>query len=382
VLAGLAAGARLGLELGDHALRFEEEHEPRVMIHLDVTREKTFERHDHVLRTAPTIAWLFLEALVDDVCELAWNLGIHGSRTLVLLETDLVHRRFALVLDEGLLARDHLIEHDTEGEDVAARVELVAENLLGRHVRGRADASACFGEIAEIRVARDAEVHHLHAAGSRDHDVCGLDVAMHDAAVVHVVECTRDLHADDRSDVVRKTTALLEEVVQVDALHVLHHDEHRAALAMEVVDVDDVLVLQIREALRFAFEARHDVFFCSCARFERLDCHSASKRVLHRAIDDGHASAGHLFHDPAISDALEHGSGPEFTVVCVRNAGSLPTTCQGWPAWYLRARWRRRATGPSWRDLHQEIDEKAVTVQWDTVVVAGGTDFFSIPVDD
>ena len=101
----------------------------------------------------------------------------------------------------------------------------------------------CFGEIAEARVARDAEVHQLHAAGARDHHVRRLDVAVDDAAVVDVVECARDLHRDDRRDVVRQSAALLEEVVQVDALHVLHHDEHRAALVVEVVDVDDVLVL-------------------------------------------------------------------------------------------------------------------------------------------
>ena len=85
----------------------------------------------------------------------------------VLLEPDLVHRRALLVLDERLLARDHLVQHDAEREDVAARVELVAEDLLGGHVRGRADAGAGLGEVAEARVARDAEVHHLHAAGAR-----------------------------------------------------------------------------------------------------------------------------------------------------------------------------------------------------------------------
>ena len=52
----------LGLELGDHALRLEEQHEARVVIHLDVLREEALERHHHVLRDAPAIARLLLEA--------------------------------------------------------------------------------------------------------------------------------------------------------------------------------------------------------------------------------------------------------------------------------------------------------------------------------
>jgi hypothetical protein len=153
--AGLVGAERLriqvllGLELRDDVLRAQKQHEPRVVIHLDVLREEALECEHHVLRRAPAIARLFLEALVDDSLELARNLGIHFARALVLLESNLVHRRTLLVLDEGLLAGEHLVQHDTERKDVAAGVELVAEHLLGRHVRGGADTGACLGEITE-----------------------------------------------------------------------------------------------------------------------------------------------------------------------------------------------------------------------------------------
>ena len=98
-------------------------------------------------------------------------------------------------------------------------------------------------EVAETVVAGDAEVHQLHAALARDHHVGRLDVAVDDPAVVHVVEGASDLHRDDRGDVVGQPPALLQKVVEIDTLDVLHHDEQRAALVMEVVDVDDVLVL-------------------------------------------------------------------------------------------------------------------------------------------
>ena len=277
-----------------------------MVVHLDVLREEALERHHHVLRTAPAIARLLLEALVDDAFELARDFRVELARRHVTHQPDLVHRRVGLVLDERLLAREHLIQQDAEREDVAARVELVAEHLLGRHVRGRADTGAGLGEIAEAVVARDAEVHHLHATRARDHDVRRLDVAMHDAAVVHVVECASDLHRDDRRDVVGKPTALVEQVVEVGALHVLHHDEQRAALVVEVVDVDDVLVLEHREALGLALEPLDDVFFDRGGRLECLDRDRATQRVLDRLVNHRHSTGSDLFDDSAVTDPLQH----------------------------------------------------------------------------
>jgi len=46
---------------------------------------------------------------------------------------------------------------------------------------------------------------------------------------------------------------------------------------MEVVDVDDVLVLEFRQALRLALEPRDDVF-SAAATLERLDQRGATQR--------------------------------------------------------------------------------------------------------
>jgi hypothetical protein len=54
--------------------------------------------------------------------------------------------------------------------------------LLGRHVRGRADGAVDLGEPRQRTGAaqdRDAEVEHLHQPAVDDHDVGGLDVAVH-----------------------------------------------------------------------------------------------------------------------------------------------------------------------------------------------------------
>jgi len=55
--------------------------------------------------------------------------------------------------------------------------------LLGRHVGQRSDDETGFREVAVGLAgdARDAEIHDLHGAAGKPHDVGRLDVAMSDA---------------------------------------------------------------------------------------------------------------------------------------------------------------------------------------------------------
>ena len=93
------------------------------------------------------------------------------------------HRRRVRCL-ERQLAGEHQVADDAERIDVAAAVGLaLAERLLGRHVRRRADRDA---RDRELRVAlgraRDAEVgDHRAPALAIDQNVLRLDVAVHDA---------------------------------------------------------------------------------------------------------------------------------------------------------------------------------------------------------
>ncbi len=95
----------------------------------------------------------------------------------------------------GMRAGEQLVQEDTQGIDVGARVDgrRIAARLLGAHVRERpdelADASAA-RRRASIGIARvrDAEVEHLGLAEGIDEDVVGLEIAMHDALLVGVLD--------------------------------------------------------------------------------------------------------------------------------------------------------------------------------------------------
>ena len=160
----------------------------------------------------------------DDGRHLRARVGDGGRRVGEALGDDGVQRRAG----ERGLARQHLVHHAAEREEVAAAVHVVAGRLFGAHVRGRADGQADLGEgraggrRGDQRLA-DAEVGHDRVAFVQQ-DVLGLDVAMDDVVAVRVVERVGHLDGDAQRVVDRHGGAVREAVTQRLPLH-HRHDE-------------------------------------------------------------------------------------------------------------------------------------------------------------
>ena len=146
------------------------------------------------------------------------------------------------------LARQHLVHHAAEREEVAAAVHVVAGRLFGAHVRGRADGQADLGEgraggrRGDQRLA-DAEVGHDRVAFVQQ-DVLGLDVAMDDVVAVRVVERVGHLDSDAQRLVDRHGGAVREAVTQRLPLHHRHDEIQEAARFTGVVEGQDVRMVQ------------------------------------------------------------------------------------------------------------------------------------------
>lgn len=103
------------------------------------------------------------------------------------------------VASKGWFADKHFVEHATERVDIAPRIEALPANLLRRHVGASTfDFTFPTKKFAEDRFGflGNGEVDELHQTIAIDQDVIGLDVAVHVALAMEVVEGLADLFDD------------------------------------------------------------------------------------------------------------------------------------------------------------------------------------------
>jgi uncharacterized protein (DUF2252 family) len=134
---------------------------------------------------------------------------------------------------EGPSTGQQLVQDHAERVEVGARVELTVHDLLGRHVRGRAVDLAVHGEarICAVQHAHQAEVEDDHAQAARavhQHQVLGVEVAVHEAQAVRRAQAQRHLPHQLGDLAGHEAPALLQSLRQRGALQQLHGHEHQA----------------------------------------------------------------------------------------------------------------------------------------------------------
>ena len=141
-------------------------------------------------------------------------------------------------------------------------------------------------------LARDAEVDQLDAILAVDHDVFGLQIAMHHAVAVDVIQRVADRDGDLDGALGRQHSCLLmQNLAQQAALHPLHHHVDPAAVAVRQ-HFHDAGMIQLFADLGLALEAveEHRVGFH--LRMRDLDGDLAAVAHIGGAKNRGHAAAG------------------------------------------------------------------------------------------
>ena len=165
------------------------------------------------------------------------DVGHEARRERRLLGDVLEHDADRVLRLEGHAPGQHLEEDDAHGVEIAARVELLASPCSGDMYSGvptrkpavvtgasesRSPVSAVRARVGDLR---DAEVADLDdvlrppvvVGAAQDHDVLGLEIAMHDAHVVRDGQRGQRLHQDVGDARRRERPVLAEHAVQARA---------------------------------------------------------------------------------------------------------------------------------------------------------------------
>ena len=211
---------------------------------------------------------------------------------------------------EGGPSGQHLEEDRARREEIRARVERLAGDLLGRHVARRPEHDAGAGQLPRgarecrraLRVgarAREAEVEELHPV-RREEDVRGLQVAVDDPALVQRLEGGE--HPErDREGVGDAERAASQPLRRRLALEELHRDEELALVLADLVELAHVRVVDRGRGAGLPPEppARRVV---GAERRHLLQGDGAAEPLVPGGVDDAH---------PALAELPGHGVGAD-----------------------------------------------------------------------
>jgi hypothetical protein len=218
---------------------------------------------------------------------------------------------------EHLRAGEHVVHERAHRIEIAARVDLVAADLLRRHEVRRADDLGALGDRGRRLILLwraelgEAEVEHLREVAAvgraRDQHVLRLEIAVHDAEVVRFGERAADLVEQRRRARPRQRAVAAHDLAEILAAHVLHDQVQRALRLPEVEDLHRVRVVEARHRVRLALEAADHFRIVGEIGVQDLHRRDLAHALVLDLVDDAHAAAADQIRDlVAAVDDLAH----------------------------------------------------------------------------
>ena len=215
----------------------------------------------------------------------------------------------------GRLPGHHSKQQPAERIEIGARIDRLAAHLLGRHVIRRAHQRAIGGlhqrrgALGRVEDLGEAEIEHLDvliAAGSAgDEDVLRLEIAVHDPDAVRFAEAGADLVGDEQRPARREAAFVFEQLREVAAGEVLHHQIDDTLPHAEVEDGDRVGIGELRDRHRLAAKALGKVRVTAQIGAQQLDRDALADADVLGEVDRAHAARSEqAFDAEAIGDDL------------------------------------------------------------------------------
>ena len=255
------------------------------------------EREGEIVSGVKALLGPLLEAVCHDPLQRGRGGGARfgdGRRVVLQDRGHRLGRRCAL---EGPAAREHLVKHRAQREDVRALVGGQLLHLLGRHVADGSEAMARVGAgryggaRAPFRTHQlgEPEVEDLDPTVAADEEVLRLDVAMDDALLVRGGQTACDLHGVVQR-LARRQSGAAQDRAKRRPLQQLRDQVGGPVLGADVVDGEHVGVIQGAGGAGFLREAAQALFVPGERRRQHLERDLAAQSRVARAVDLAHAS--------------------------------------------------------------------------------------------
>ena len=261
-----------------------------------------------------TIVGILGQCLHDDAIHGLGNISRNGRRERRNGLDMLVGHGHGRIARERRLSSEELEKQHARGVQIRTSINRLTLRLLGGEVLSCAHdrVGLRHGRLRIGDRASNAEVHDLDLTLGGQHDISGLDIAVHEASRMRVLECRQDAgnNVDDLGD--RERTRIVgEEVLERTPIDVLHDDVgdrdlttigEQRCLFTRVVNGNDVGVVQRSSGLRFAAETRLEDGIHRQVSSQRLDSNDSRQALVEPEVYFGHASApdkrAHLIASP------------------------------------------------------------------------------------
>jgi hypothetical protein len=148
---------------------------------------------------------------------------------------------------ERTFTGEHLVQDEAQRIEVAAQGNLLAGQLLRRHVEGRAMADLGLGD--PCGVGGEAEIHEAGLPAPIDHDVGGLEIAMDQPFAVGGGETCADSGGQLGGLGARQASDAREQGGHVFAIHKLHRN---VKLPIDFTDIVNAANMRMRDLARGA----------------------------------------------------------------------------------------------------------------------------------
>lgn len=253
------------------------------------------------------VGGIFFEALGKDVLEFGGELWIEDARRNRRAVKDGVEEFAGGEFRERTLARGHLVEDETGGVEIGARVEIGAEELFRGHVGKGASERLRF----ELRLRDgfgkrhaepgETEIKDFEAAILSDEEIGGLEIAMNDGVIVGGDESIDKLKGEseefgfgERAD----GEALAERL----SGNVLHDEKVGAALSVEIVDGGDVGMIELGERVGFVVETMARGIVGDGAGMKKFEGNVTIEMGITGQVNDTHAAAADFALDAVVAE--------------------------------------------------------------------------------